>query len=114
MSRHLPRLRSNMEYKNPQLQSSEDSGDRPRIKASGSVGFVYDYLRKDHGADCALKTSKYKPGTKVYLDEPGSRSLAGPYLVSSVPSTGKYVLCLGNGDKVKDGREFEEKDLSEA
>ena len=103
-----------MENKNPQLHSMEESGDRPRITASGSVSFVYSLNRKRHGTDCAPKTNKYKPGTSVYLNEPGSRSLEGPYLVSRVPSTGKYVLCLENGVKVKDGKEFEEKDLSEA
>ena len=103
-----------MENKNPQLYPPEESGDRPRIKASGSVSFVCNLIRKRHGADCALKTNKYKPGTNVYLNESGSRSLAGPYLVSSVPSTGRYVLCLESGEKVKGGKEFEEKDLSGA
>lgn len=72
------------------------------------------YLVQGCRADHALQISKYKTGTEVYLSEPGSRSLSGPYLISSVPSTGKYVLCLENGVKVKDGKVFEEKDLSEA
>ncbi|CAF9920059.1 hypothetical protein IMSHALPRED_004805 [Imshaugia aleurites] len=84
-----------MGRQDPQLQTSDGSGDRPRVNASGS-------------------TSKYKPGDEVYLNEPGSRSLSGPYLISSVPKKGKYVLCFENGDKVKNGNEVSEGDLKKA
>ncbi len=35
-----------MDRQNPQLQSSDGSGDRPRIAASGSVSFVFSLSRK--------------------------------------------------------------------
>ena len=51
-------------------------------------------------------------GDKVFLDEDGSRGLAGPYLIASVPSKGNYTLSFENGDKVQNGKEFKEKDLA--
>ena len=50
----------------------------------------------------------------VYLDETGSRSLSGPYLVASVSSDGKYTLCLENGDKVEGGKIFVQDELVKA
>ena len=41
----------------------------------------------------------------------GSDAREGPYKVASVPSVGKYTLCLPTGQPVKNGTEFEEKDL---
>ncbi|KAL9015233.1 MAG: hypothetical protein Q9180_008891 [Flavoplaca navasiana] len=81
-----------MEKRDTEPQSPIVSGDRPRYAAESSQ-------------------SKYKCGDEIYLDKPGSRSLAGPYLISSVPSKGKYVLCLENGDKVEGGTEFDESNL---
>ena len=37
----------------------------------------------------------------------------GPYLISSVTGPRKYVLCLANGEKVRNGEEIDEKDLEE-
>lgn len=61
-----------------------------------------------------MKKRRYKPGDQIYLKGSGTRSLDGPYLVSSVTSGGKYILCFENGDKAKDGKEFEEKDMEKA
>ena len=58
--------------------------------------------------------SKFRPGDEVLLDEPGSRSLLGPYLIASVPNKGKYILCLENGDQVLNGRIVDEKHLVKA
>jgi hypothetical protein len=44
----------------------------------------------------------------VYLSTEGSRGLEGPYLIASVPTPGKYILSLENGDPAKDGVEVEE------
>ena len=50
----------------------------------------------------------------MYLNEPGSRSLSGPYLIASVPGPGKYTLSLENGDQVNGGREYDEGALEKA
>ena len=71
-------------------------------------------MHKNQEANRAMQKRNYKPGDEVYLNESGSRSLSGPYLISSVTSTGRYILCLENGNKVKDGKEFEEKVLDKA
>jgi hypothetical protein len=44
----------------------------------------------------------------------GTETREGPYTVESVPSAGKYTLCLANGQPVKNGIEVEEKDLKAA
>jgi hypothetical protein len=41
----------------------------------------------------------------------GSEVREGPYKIASVPSVGKYTLCLLTGQPVKNGTDFEEKDL---
>jgi hypothetical protein len=41
----------------------------------------------------------------------GTETSEGPYAVASVPSVGKYTLCLSNGQQVKNGIEINEKDL---
>jgi len=58
--------------------------------------------------------SQYRVGDLVNLivrrtDGPEARE--GPYKVASVPSVGKYTLCLSTGQPVKNGIEFEGKDL---
>lgn len=71
--------------------------------------FVQNLLNgKRPEADCLKQRSKYKVGQNIHLDEPGSRSLSGPYLIASVPSQGKYTLSLEDGEKVQGGREFDE------
>lgn len=103
-----------MDNQNPRLQSTDAGGDRPRIAASGKVRFTLGLLAQNVEANRAMQKRKYKPGDEVYLNESGSRGLSGPYLISSVTSEGKYILCLESGDKVKDGKEFEEKVLDKA
>ena len=61
-----------------------------------------------------MQKSKYKVAQKVYLDEAGSRSLVGPYLIASVPEPGKYTLSFENGDRVNDGKEYDEAALVKA
>ena len=111
---HLDAKALFMDNPDPRLQNTTASGDRPRIAASGSVSFVLSLLAPCWEANCAVQKRKYKPGDEVYLKGAGTRSLDGPYLVSSVTSEGKYILCLENGDKAKDGKEFEENDLEKA
>jgi hypothetical protein len=41
----------------------------------------------------------------------GSDAREGPYKVAPVPLVGTYTLCLPTGQPVKNGTEFEEKDL---
>lgn len=79
--------------------------DRPRVKADVSVRS--QFVRSERVTDC-FQQSKFKTGDEVYLDKVGSRGLEGPYLISSVPSTGRYVLCIEDGTKVENGKEFEE------
>ena len=50
----------------------------------------------------------------VYLDQPGTRSLQGPYLIASVPKQGRYTLSFEDGDRVENGKEFDENMLVEA
>ena len=48
----------------------------------------------------------------MYLSTTTSSALEGPYLIASVEGAGKYTLCTENGDKVKDGAQVGEKDLT--
>ena len=103
-----------MDNQDPRPQTTNAGGDRPRITASGSVSFVQSLLAQSGEANRDLQKRKYKPGDEVYLNEAASRSLSGPYLISSVTSEGKYILCFQNGDKAKDGKEFKENELEKA
>jgi hypothetical protein len=49
---------------------------------------------------------------KVYVSE--GRALQGPFLIASVPSTGKYTLSKEDGTRVQDGRVYEEEKLAAA
>lgn len=54
----------------------------------------------------------FRTGDTVCLLTGGGASREGPYLVNEVlHSTKRYTLVLENGQSVKDGAEFEEKDL---
>lgn len=53
--------------------------------------------------------SKYRTGDWVYYQPPHPKPREGPYLVASVPSAGKYILCLSDGRSVMGGVEIEEK-----
>ena len=103
-----------MDNQDLRLPTTDAGGDRPRIAASGSASFISSLIEQVLGINCVMKKRKYKPGDVVYLNEAVSRSLAGLFLISSVISEGKYILYLENGDKAKDGKEFEEKDLDKA
>ncbi|KAI3325615.1 hypothetical protein HD806DRAFT_521143 [Xylariaceae sp. AK1471] len=48
-----------------------------------------------------ITTSKYRTGDKVYLLV--GTTFEGPYLIATVPSAGKYTLCLENGQSAKNG-----------
>jgi hypothetical protein len=103
-----------MESRDPNSQFASAEGERPRIAATKTVSVAFSQFKSRDKADFILQKSKYKVGRKVYLDESGSRSLSGPYLIASVLRPGKYTLCLENGDKVKDGAEVDEEALIEA
>ncbi|OQV00562.1 hypothetical protein CLAIMM_06042 [Cladophialophora immunda] len=60
------------------------------------------------------KTSRFRPGDKVIYRVPGSGVQEGPYLIASVPSTGKYVLAHQDGRKARNGAQVEEKHLKMA
>ncbi|KAI1104101.1 hypothetical protein F4804DRAFT_206554 [Jackrogersella minutella] len=60
-----------------------------------------------------VKKPDLNVGDKVYLlDTDGSRK--GPYLIASLPSTGKCTLSLENGDAVKNGEEIDANDVEAA
>jgi hypothetical protein len=45
------------------------------------------------------------------LTEQGSTVLKGPYLISSMPSPGRYKLCNEDGTIVENGKLFNESEL---
>jgi hypothetical protein len=62
-----------------------------------------------------LKRSRFKPGTKVYYDPGGNSPLEGPYLVSTVPSPQRYVLCREDDySLINNGEEIDESKLTMA
>jgi len=59
----------------------------------------------DYGKDIC----NFWPGDKVYLCSSGTQE--GPYTIERAKD-GKYTLCNDQGDSVKDGKEFEESELT--
>ncbi|ORX92515.1 hypothetical protein BCR34DRAFT_670014 [Clohesyomyces aquaticus] len=59
------------------------------------------------------KKSLFCPGDRVRYREPDGHTIEGPYLVASVPSPGKYILCLADDKSVlaKEGEEIPEERL---
>ncbi|KAI1740157.1 hypothetical protein F4680DRAFT_458826 [Xylaria scruposa] len=53
-----------------------------------------------------ITSSKFRTGDKVYLQVGAARE--GPYIIATVPSAGRYTLCLENGQSgcVRDVREI--------
>ncbi|KAF2195568.1 hypothetical protein K469DRAFT_649654 [Zopfia rhizophila CBS 207.26] len=58
--------------------------------------------------------SKFRPFDKVYFTSPGTDIREGPYIVESVPETGKYTLMVKPGQTAKDGKIVEEQNLAQA
>lgn len=48
-------------------------------------------------------------GDKVWLTKKDSSTLQGPYLVASMPKSGRYTLCHENGTAAENGADFEER-----
>ncbi|KAE9363028.1 hypothetical protein N431DRAFT_138387 [Stipitochalara longipes BDJ] len=59
-------------------------------------------------------TSKFRPRDRVYFRQAGTGAQEGPFIVESVPSSGRYTLLLTSGQKAKNGAEVEERELEEA
>jgi hypothetical protein len=45
---------------------------------------------------------------------PGERGMRGPYLVASIPQSGRYTLSLEDGEPVESGAEVDEQNLTSA
>jgi len=61
------------------------------------------------------QSSKFKVGTRVYFDPGGTSPLEGPYLVSTVPSPQRYILCRENDySLINNGEEIDESVLTRA
>ncbi|KAF2232014.1 hypothetical protein EV356DRAFT_535014 [Viridothelium virens] len=58
--------------------------------------------------------SKFCVGDKVYLSEPGNRSLVGPLLISSVLGGEKYTLVHMNNTQYENGKQINGGDLEHA
>lgn len=93
------------------LQNSDTIGDRPRITLQPTVSPTSCQLAEKVDSDFTPQTSRYKKGDSVYIDDPQKRSYEGPFLIEKVVGVAKYTLCFENGDKAKDGKEFEQKML---
>ncbi|KAJ3577750.1 hypothetical protein NPX13_g2819 [Xylaria arbuscula] len=78
-------------------------------------GQVPDFTEIDERPYVAayVQKPKFNVGDEVYLlDSDGTRK--GPYLVASLPSTGKCTLSLANGSPVKNGAEVSTSDVEAA
>ncbi|KAH8689813.1 hypothetical protein BGW36DRAFT_389785 [Talaromyces proteolyticus] len=58
-----------------------------------------------------IHISKFRTGDTVYLHFSGTAAPEGPYIIASVPSAGKYTLCLPDGQTVRNGEAVEEQYL---
>ena len=104
---------SAMSNADKRVDESAAVGERPRIVAAGSVCYIEETSCRNERR-LTHRQNRFRPGDEVFYDEPGSRSLLGPYLIASVPDTGKYKLCLENGDQVLNGSTVDEKHLVRA
>jgi len=66
----------------------------------------------DHVSHQLRKESQFRVGDWVYLSMPGERGMRGPYLVASVPQSGRYTLSLEDGEPVESGTEVDEQNLT--
>ncbi|KAF2184807.1 hypothetical protein K469DRAFT_708575 [Zopfia rhizophila CBS 207.26] len=53
--------------------------------------------------------NKFQTNDAVWLTEPGSQQLKGPYLIASMPSPGNYTLSYENGQPAEGGKTFKER-----
>ncbi|KAF1984417.1 hypothetical protein K402DRAFT_395765, partial [Aulographum hederae CBS 113979] len=60
----------------------------------------------------ACAENKFRTNDKVWLTEPGSRVMKGPFLIAAMSTPGSYTLCLEDGTSFENGKVFAEGTLS--